>query len=440
VTDRTKERITRAAKTTLAAAASRVVIVLTSFITIPLVQGYVGPELFGIWMTLVSLYAFVAFSDLGIGNGLINLVAQASAQDDADKIREYFTSSLFALTAAAIFIATTALSVISTTDLQSLFGIQERHVDEVRRSVCIFIVCAVLSVPAGLVQKLRVGLQQGYANGMWNLAASALTLGALVLLIGEGASFSALVLTLTGVPLLTSVLHTTFYFGSTEGKQHCPSIRSASIGSFRSAFNLGAMYFALQVASALSTSADNSIIASNLGARVVADYAIAAKLFALIGIAIGMVLQPLWPMYAEANARGEEVWIVQVFNRMQVVVLLSALLSAVVLVAFHQQVTTLWIGRELELSFTVVLGFATAAVVDALAMNIATYLNGRTVLKPQVIAAVAAALISVSLKVWLVRSIGVEALPWVAAGSAGIVFLLPMTLLVFRQSRSRNSP
>ena len=74
---RSHERYRLAAWNTLANTISSAMGMLSLFVTIPLVLPYLGPERFGIWMSIASLAAIFSFMDLGIGNGLINLVARA---------------------------------------------------------------------------------------------------------------------------------------------------------------------------------------------------------------------------------------------------------------------------------------------------------------------------------------------------------------------------
>jgi len=50
---------------------------LAFLITVPLTVHYLGPERYGAWMSLSSLMAFLRFSDLGLGNGLVGAVSQA---------------------------------------------------------------------------------------------------------------------------------------------------------------------------------------------------------------------------------------------------------------------------------------------------------------------------------------------------------------------------
>ena len=82
-----QQRIRRAFLSTLASAAARGTVVLTSLLSVPLTLGYLGKERFGLWMVISSLVALLGLADLGVGNGLLNVLAKAYGKDDRDAAR-----------------------------------------------------------------------------------------------------------------------------------------------------------------------------------------------------------------------------------------------------------------------------------------------------------------------------------------------------------------
>jgi len=51
-------------------------------VTVPLTLNYLGSEHYGLWMTISSVSVMLGFADLGIGNGVLNAVADAYGRDD----------------------------------------------------------------------------------------------------------------------------------------------------------------------------------------------------------------------------------------------------------------------------------------------------------------------------------------------------------------------
>src|SRR5271163_953685 len=87
----------RAALTGGTAVMARAVQVATSLITIPLTVRYLGNERFGLWMAISSVLAMANFADFGIGNGVLNSVADAFGKDDFDRIRGAISSGFAVL-------------------------------------------------------------------------------------------------------------------------------------------------------------------------------------------------------------------------------------------------------------------------------------------------------------------------------------------------------
>ena len=93
--DRARERHVRVALGASASLLAKVVSVGTVLISVPLTLHYLGPERYGMWMTMSSLVAIFSFADLGIGNGVLNAVAAAHGRDDRATIRGYVSSGFF---------------------------------------------------------------------------------------------------------------------------------------------------------------------------------------------------------------------------------------------------------------------------------------------------------------------------------------------------------
>ena len=74
------ERYRMAAWASLVNFASTGLGMLALIITVPMTLPYLGPERFGIWMTVASFAGLLSFMDLGVGNGLINRIASVNAR------------------------------------------------------------------------------------------------------------------------------------------------------------------------------------------------------------------------------------------------------------------------------------------------------------------------------------------------------------------------
>lgn len=430
-------RISRAFSSTASSGVARVITVAVSFLTVPLTSEYLGPEKFGVWMTLVSLTAFFAFADLGVGNGLINLVSEASTRPCSRDINTYIASAYSVVVLVALGLGAAFLLLFDELPKRwpSIFA--DPAVPEVSAALAVFVTCLLVQLPANLVQKIRIGLQEGYVNGIWNIASSGVVLVLLIAGITFQAGLPTLVLILSGGPVIVASAHTLQFF-LTSGRSYLPRYCDLKVSVMKTMGTLGGAYLALQIIAAFTTSSDNLIIASAHSVADVGDYAVAVKLFGVIGIGAGLLLQPLWPMYAESIASGDEVWARTIFLRCTAGLALLALSLGALLCLIFDDVMLLWMGRRLAVSHELIVGLAAWCVTDAMSMSIATYLNGRRVLIPQVAFGALACAVSLSTKLWLIQRVGLYVLPWIATGVTTVFFILPMLILAVKHKREAD--
>ena len=102
----------RALVSAMSAAAAKLVNVATLLISVPMTLHYLGPERYGLWMAMSSAVYVLSFADLGIGNALINYVANAYGRDDRPSIREAVSTTAIIFGALSVIL----LAVFSAID------------------------------------------------------------------------------------------------------------------------------------------------------------------------------------------------------------------------------------------------------------------------------------------------------------------------------------
>ena len=98
---RSAERYRRIAWSTMLSTIARFVGLATSFISVPLVVGYLGSERYGMWLTMSSLVAALGPLDMGIGLGLLTVVSDAYGRDDRQAARRAISTAVAMLTTIA---------------------------------------------------------------------------------------------------------------------------------------------------------------------------------------------------------------------------------------------------------------------------------------------------------------------------------------------------
>ena len=93
-----------------------------SFLLVPLTINYLNIEQYGIWMTLLSVMSWVAFFDIGLGNGLRNKLAEAVAVNDIKLAKIYVSTAYIAISFIALLFLVILLAILPVINWTKVFN------------------------------------------------------------------------------------------------------------------------------------------------------------------------------------------------------------------------------------------------------------------------------------------------------------------------------
>ena len=255
---RSQERYRRAGLTAIAAVAAKLVAVVVMLVTVRLTLDYLGSERYGMWMTIGSITLMLGFADFGIGNGVLNVVADANGRDDRRLGREAVSSGFFLLSFVGIGLLVIFAVVSTLVPWARVYNVTAPEaMSEAGPATAVFFLVWVLNVPLGVVQRAQLGYQRGFVNYIWQAAGSCLALAGAILAIKADAGLPWLVLALTGGPLLAVALNCIVEFGWSS-----PWLRPAwsfvSRSAARLILRLGLWFFVIQLAMTLGYASTQS--------------------------------------------------------------------------------------------------------------------------------------------------------------------------------------
>lgn len=427
---RSQERLRRVAVTALSSAFAKAIGIATTLISVPLTIGYLGEERYGVWMTISTVSALLAFADFGIGNGLINAISQADGKDDCELARVYVSSTFFMLLSLAALLGGTFAVAYSHVPWNRVFNIaNSQAVAEAGPAICAFIGCFLISMPLGIVNRIQLGYQEGLANNIWTAVGNLLGLLGVLLVINCKGSLFWLVVAMAGVPLVTTLLNGVRLFVF-QRPWIWPRPRFARYEAAKKILGMGVMFFVLQFAAAVAYSSDNIITAHILGSSAVAQYSVHAKLFSVVPMLLMMVLSPLWPAYSESITRGDILWVRRTLVRSLIASLAFSSFCSVGLAAIGPWLLELWVGDKVTPILPLLLGLAVWTIVGTVGNALAMFLNGASVMRFQVCAALAMTALAVVLKITLVRAIGLPGVIWGTVIAYTLAVIVPSLLVI----------
>jgi O-antigen/teichoic acid export membrane protein len=422
---RSQERLRRASLSAIVAAAAKGVALVTTAVSVPLTLEYLGSERFGIWMTLSALIALLGFTDLGLGNSMLNRVADAAGRDDRRQIQISVSSGIAMLLAVAVGFGLLFAISYEHIPWERLFNVRSANtLSEVGPAAAVLAACFLVAMPCGAVQQVRLGLQQGYVNAMFVGAGNLAGLVLVILAIQAHLGLPWLVAAMAGGPVLATVVNGVALLWVSPWLM--PRLRDVHAAAARGLLRVGMFFLVLQVAVAVAFTSNSLILAAMLGPSAVAEYAVASRVFLIPALLVGFALSPLWPAYREALSRGDVEWVRQTFNRSIKLAIAVGGIGSGVLVVVAIQAMMIWVGTAVTPSFDLVLALGIWTTLSIVGAAVATLLNAAQVMRFQVVTAVLMATANVGLSVALTTRLGIAGVVWGSIVAYTLLSLVPV--------------
>jgi O-antigen/teichoic acid export membrane protein len=429
VAERSTERYRRAGLTMLASFAAQGTTTLTTLVSVPLALGYLGTERYGLWMSAVSLVAIVAAADLGIGNGLLNAIAEAHGKEDRRLAGQYASSAFFLLSAVAVALgATVALLRPFVPWAQVLNATSSSVSSDTEPVVLILLGCSFLTLPFGVAARIHMGYQEGFVNGFWQALGSIVGLLGLLTALLFRMSMAWLVLGLAVGPLLGAMSNLA---GLAVGRNWLmPRWSAVRRRAVLRLLQTGLMFAFLQAVVAVAYLSDNLVVARLFGPDAAAMYAVHATLLGLVPLVAMVALSPMWPAYGEALARGDTGWLRHALVRSVVLTFLFVSIGSGLLLLMGQPLMRIWVGTRITPSISLMVALAVWGVLSSVGSALSMFLNGVGVLRMQVTIACVMGAVAVVAKVLFGIAFGLAGVAWGTSVAYGLFGLVPLMVVV----------
>jgi O-antigen/teichoic acid export membrane protein len=428
--ERSSERNRRAIVNSIAGLALRGSSFVLVLLSVPLTLDLLGPIRFGLWMTIASVIALLGVTDLGIGNGVLNSVAQAYGRGDGLAARRYLASGLTALGGIALASAVVFAAVYPIVPWAKLYnvGADPLAASEAGPATAVFVATFLIGMPLSLVGQVRAAYQEGFVQSAFLGLGNVLTIALLLLAVAASASLPVLVLAMAIGPIIAAAINL-MVLVRIQRRWLAPHARDITPDVLRSVVRVGLAFMVLQIAYAVAFSTDRLIVAHVVGPAAVADYSVVSRLFSIPAGLAAIALVPLWPAYREAISRHDIAWVRLMLRRSLRGIMLVIIPLALVLVVVGPVVVAVWTNQELDPTHGLYFAFAAFTIAYAIANTFGMVLNGAQVLRYLIATWSLMAILNFSLSFYLASRLGTAG---VAVGSViAVVAALIVPALIY---------
>ena len=424
-----------AAATTLL---SRLVSTIATIVILAVAAKALTSAQLGVVSVLTLLTIFLGFGDLGLGTLILTRLPAAHARGDEAGRREVVGTTLSVLLATALVIGGIGAISAFVAPWPSLLGAQHLPAGEVRSAVLAFFVSGAVAIPGGLGGRILAAMLRTAASQIWLAAGSVLSLAATIACAAVHAPMWAYVVAIAGAPGGLAAVQTGWVLLRSFPELRPGTLRwpLRTVGSYlRSA----SLYGIMTISAAIAYSIDSLVVSSILDASNAAIFAVAARLFSLVGTTIGLAGQQMWSALTDAVTRGDYAW---VRSRYRHVLVISTLVTTVAcggLLLVGRPITRLWVGNHLVAPWSLLIALAGYTVLST-AVTQATYLLA-AVERVSTIAALGLIMAGVNLmaSVSFTHSVGLSGPILGSLVGLGAVMIGPVIVLTGRELR-RLSP
>src|ERR1035437_1470827 len=432
------ERYRRIAWSTALSTVARFVGIATSFITVPLVVGYLGNERYGMWLTMSSLVATLGPMDLGIGFGLLTVVSDAYGRDDKEAARRAISTAIAMLSMIAALAVVAFCIAYFLIPWARVFNVSSpTAASEAAPAAAVLLGAFALGLPLGIVGQVQLAHQSGYISSAWAIAGNLGSFVAMIVIIMVHGSLPLLVLALTFVGLVAAALNGWFLFRR-QRPWLMPRLRDVDLRAGRVLLKTGAFFIVLQLAGMVAYQIDNIVISQILGASAVPEYAIPVKIFTLAPTLLSFALMPLWPAYRESMARGDAAWVKRTLRRSILLAAAFNIPSSLVLILAGPLILQVWVHGAVHPTLILLVGLGTWTIMNTLNGPFAMLLNGANIIGFQAVCSILMAIANVTISIILVQHIGVSGAVWGSVIAQFIFILLPSLWYVRRLLKRLN--
>jgi O-antigen/teichoic acid export membrane protein len=415
-----------------AAILSRLLVSVTAVLTLAIAAASLEKHELGVVAVLVTLATFLGFGDFGLGTLMMTRLPIANAKGDQEEMRLIVRVSLSTL--CAIGATVIALGTISAflTPWTGILGAEGVGDGPVAAAVVCFFVTGGLSIPAAIGSRILIALQRSSINHMWNAAGGLISLLLTITCAVLDAPIWAYVLSIAGTPSLIALTQTLWLFWRAypelrpSGLRVPPRIALSYLSS-------GALFAVFSISSLVSYSIDSLVVSSILGAGAAAVFALAARMFTLVGGTLSLAGQQMWSAIADAVTRGDIAWVRSRYRHVLIISTGVNLAGCLFLVIFGRTISRVWVGSDLVPSITLLLGLA-GWTVSFTAFQQAAYLLAATErIKVLAAAAVLMAPVNVALSIFFTHQYGMVGPVLGSIVALLLVVTIPVIVLTRRE-------
>ena len=397
----------------------KLIALLFVYLTVPVLIRALGVEMYGVWVTIYSLFGWIYFLDFGITNGLKNKLTIAFLKK-GDEANEYMSTAYLCLVLIALGFFIVGSILIYSFDISKLLNI---NLEEwyVKTLLFITLITFVFIFVLSIYKQFYYAKQKSALVELSGMLFTGLVFFILYLFLYKFQSSLITTTLIYGISNIVICLIFTYYFFRSEKKYSIKlkHFRKNKVNELR---NISGYFFIIQVCVLVILATDNILVIKLLGPTEVTSYNNVYKLFQFFLMISTLIHAPLWPLYTDAFHNKDILWIKKTIRKLNYLFIIL-LFAVAITVYMAPQILAFWIKEDIFYDNKLLLFMGIFVLVRIYGEIYITFLNGIGKIRTQLIISVIAAVINIPLSIYFVKYLNL--------GNSGVILATVISMSLY---------
>lgn len=400
-----------------------------SLFTMPAyIRFFQNQTVLGVWFTIVSILNWILFFDLGLGNGLRNMLPKALEEKDDTRVKELISTTYFSMAILVVVMGILGSFLIPALNWNTIFNVDSHLVNNTVLTHCVLIVFygILLQFIVKLVSSVLYALQKSAVVNLMSLISSALIVIALVTIPSSTMECNLYTMAIINVvAMCLPYIVVSFWVYGKAIKKSFPRLSYFNKNCVGDIAKIGISLLWLQLVFMMTSSTNEFLISNFTSPNYVVEYQAYYKIFKTGSMIFSLALTPIWSAVTKAQANYDFVWIKKIY-KFFLAASCVCLAIEIAIVPFLQSLMNIWLGEDsILVSTSAAIVFAFSGTIFVL-HNVNTAIgNGISYFKTQMIWMTFAAVICIPLSYLCVQITG----NWIGVVIGTTLSIVPYELL-----------
>lgn len=393
-----------------------------NFLLVPLAIGYLGAEEYGIWVTLSSVFIWIGYLDIGLGNGMRNKLTEAISNDDKEEASKIVSTTYFIII-LLFFSIILLFNIISPfVNWYKIFN-TSIELEKELSAVCLLIgslFCIQFIVK--LIGNILLALQLAAWNNVIIPISNFIIMLLFMFLLKNNGDQSHLyntALLYSLLPIIVYFVASFVFFSNKKYKYLSPKFKNFSKNYIKEVIGIGILFFIIQISAVMMQSTTNLLISHLFSSIQVTNYDVSFKLINTVRMLFFIIMVPYWSAVTDAYVRKDIKWIKNSFKKLMKLALFFIVL-VIIITSISQMIFKVWIGEYIIIPMNIVIAVSIFVSGFIISETTIQFLNGMGKIKLQAILSVIVVIINIPIAIFLSRTslgiVGVIIAPLICRG------------------------